>query len=77
MADKEQHSVKKVSLDEFMAHRLPAGADRLLSSFNGGSFMECHKAVFAAYGIWVEELVPVFQKFDQMIALRPLPAELR
>ncbi len=70
-------NVKKLTLDEFMAHKLPAGADRLISKFNGGSFMECHEKVFAAYGIWVEELVPVFQKFDAMVAFRELPAELR
>jgi hypothetical protein len=39
--------------------------------------MECHQKVFAAYGIWVEELVPVFQRLDAAIALRDLPAALR
>ena len=72
-----KQTVKRLSLDEFMAHKLPAGADRLLSRFNGGTFMECHTKIFAAYGIWVDELVPVFQKFDAMVAFRELPAELR
>jgi len=73
----EAKEVKRISLDEFMEHKLPGGADRLLSKFNGGTFMECHQKIFAAYGVWVEELVPVFQKFDAMVAFRELPAELR
>jgi hypothetical protein len=73
----EKREVKKITVDEFMKQSVPAGADRLLSQFNGGSFMDCHQKIFAAYGIWVEELVPVFQKFDQLIVFRPLPAELR
>jgi hypothetical protein len=73
----ETRVAKKISLAEFMKHPLPDGADKLLSKMNGGSFMECHMKVFAEYGIWVEELTPVFQKFDAMVAFRPLPAAVR
>lgn len=36
--------------------------------FNGGPFMNCHCQVFAQSGIWIEELVPVFQKLDSQMA---------
>ena len=73
----QKQQVKRITLDEFMEQPLPTGASRLLSNFNGGSFMECHQKIFAEYGIWVEELVPVFQRFDAMVAFRKLPEELR
>ena len=71
------NKVKKVSLAEFKAMKTEHGVDALLSHFNGGSFMECHQKIFAATGIWIEELVPVFQRLDASLAMRSLPAELR
>jgi hypothetical protein len=32
--------------------------------------MDCHRAFFDATGIWIPELVPVFQKLDAGIAFR-------
>lgn len=70
--------VKKVSLAEFKAMKGEHDIDALLSHFNGGSFMECHCKVFAATGIWIEELVPVFQRLDAHLATRNiLPPEVR
>lgn len=74
---KGKQTVKRISVDEFMEIRLPGGADKLLHKFNGGSFMECHQKIFAEYGVWVEELTSVFQKFDALLAFRNLPVELR
>lgn len=69
--------LNKVSLAEFKTMKLEHGVDALLHSFNGGSFMECHQKIFAQTGIWIEELVPVFQRLDATLTIRPLPAELR
>jgi hypothetical protein len=45
---------------------------------NGGTFSGCHKAIFEATGIWIEELVPVFQRLDAALAMRNLqPEEVR
>jgi hypothetical protein len=67
--------VQKLSLDEFMQQPLAGDIHELLNHFNGGSFMECHAKVFEATGIWVEELVPVFERFDAMVAIRDVRPE--
>jgi hypothetical protein len=73
--------VKTISVKEFISsdavHKLPelksiAGFEQLLGRFNGGTFMECHEAVYKATGVWIEELVPVFQRFDALLAARNL-----
>lgn len=66
---------RKVSLDEFMGLPLAGDIHKLLQHFNGGSFMECHRQVYEATGVWVDELVPVFQRFDAMVALRDVRPE--
>ena len=66
---------RKVSLDEFMKLPLPGGIHDLLQHFNGGSFMDCHRLVYEATGVWVDELVPVFQRFDAMVATRDVRPE--
>ncbi|KAF0957338.1 hypothetical protein [Rhodococcus sp. T7] len=67
--------VQRLSLDEFMEQPLPGNIHELLGHFNGGSFMECHQKVFEATGIWVDELVPVFQRFDAMVVTRDVRPE--
>ena len=67
----------KLTLKQFKSREVPDEVDTLLSMFNGGSFMECHQAIREATGIWIPELVPVFQKLDSMLAIRELPPELR
>lgn len=73
--------VKTISVKEFLAPdavqkhpelKAIGGFEQLLGRFNGGSFMECHEAVFKATGVWIEELVPVFQRFDALLATRNL-----
>ncbi len=71
------HQVRKMSLEEFKKHPAPAGTEQFLNRLTGGSFMECHTAIFAQTGIWVEDLVPVFQKLDAMLLTKQLPAALR
>jgi len=66
---------RKITLDEFMEMPLAGGIHKLLEHFNGGSFMECHLKVFESTGVWVDELVPVFQRFDAMVALRDVRPE--
>jgi hypothetical protein len=63
---------RHMSLEEFKKERAPHGTDQLLKVFNGGTFFECHQAIFAATGIWVDDLVPVFQKLDAFLITRNL-----
>ena len=37
---------------------------------------DSHKAIFDATGIWIDELVPVFQKLDAALAHRDMRPEL-
>lgn len=67
--------LRQLSLQEFMREPLPGEIHKLLSHFNGGSFMDCHRLVYESTGIWVEELVPVFERFDAMVALRDVRPE--
>jgi hypothetical protein len=70
-------SVKKISLEKFASSGLvPAEVESLLGQFNGGSFMECHQKIREQYGVWIPELVPVFQRLDAALALKSLPREL-
>jgi hypothetical protein len=68
---------KKLSLEQFKATREPAGVEAILSRLNGGSFMKCHQMIFEQTGLWIPELVPVFQKLDAALLIRELPANLQ
>jgi hypothetical protein len=67
----------KLSLEQFRALKIPDEVQAVLSRVNGGSLMECHKLLFAATGIWMPELVPIFQKMDALLMTRDLPANLQ
>jgi hypothetical protein len=58
----------RMTLKEFLSED-HAPKVQLGSQFNGGSFMDCHCRVFAETGVWIDELVPVFQKLDSHIAV--------
>lgn len=75
-AEKGKH-VRKLTLEQFKGTRDAAGVEAILSRLNGGSFMKCHQAIFEQTGIWIPELVPVFQKLDAALLVRELPANLR
>jgi hypothetical protein len=74
MADSAS-SIRRLTLEEFTAEKGPEGLEQLMGMINGGSFMQCHTEIAQATGIWIEELVPVFQKLDAMLATRDLPRE--
>ena len=74
----EEHlKVKKISLTEFKDMKDTPAVEKIIGSLNGGRFMECHTAFYAATGLWIPELVPVFQKLDAALVTRQLPAQLR
>jgi hypothetical protein len=79
----EKQEVQRLSLDDFLSDDKVAGIlgdhfARLAPQVNGGTFMACHKAIFEATGIWIEELVPVFQRLDAALATRDVrPAQVR
>ena len=66
----------RMTLDEFQQKDVLRHVAELAGSINGGTFMGCHKALFEATGIWIEELVPVFQKLDAALATRDLRPQL-
>jgi hypothetical protein len=70
-----QGEFKKMSLEQFKSGKglVPAEFESLLSRINGGSFMECHTKIYEETGIWIPELVPVFEKLDTMLAVGNLP----
>jgi hypothetical protein len=59
---------RRLTLQDFLAHD-KAPQVTVGPRFNGGAFMDCHCRVFAETGIWIEELVPVFQKLDAHLAV--------
>lgn len=69
---------QELSLKEFMETAGDKDVNSLFGRFNGGTYMACHVAFYEATGIWIPELVPVFQKMDAMAALGPAvkPSEL-
>jgi hypothetical protein len=65
----EESKARKITIKDFLAREDSAEVRALANSFNGGSFMCCHTQIFAETGIWIEELVPVFQKLDAHLAV--------
>ena len=61
---------QEMSLDDFLSKAGDAEVNKLMERFNGGTYMACHVAFYEATGVWIPELVPVFQKMDAMTALR-------
>lgn len=69
----QEKNVKKISLDEFKAIKNTHEVEAALKTIRGGgSFMCCHTTWFAATGMWIPELVPVFKKLDAMLATHEL-----
>jgi hypothetical protein len=66
----------RMTLKEFQQEEVLSHVAELVGSINGGTFMGCHKALFDATGIWIDELVPVFQKLDAALATRDLRPQL-
>ena len=67
---------QRMSLREFSNDDVLAQVADMVGRVNGGTFMGCHKAIFEATGIWIDELVPVFQKLDAALATRDLRPDL-
>lgn len=76
MSEHVSPKVRHISLDEFQKQKAKPEIEAILGHLNGGTFMECHCLVAETLGIWVPELVPVFQKLDAALATRPLPANI-
>lgn len=69
MAPDTTKETRKVSVKAFLAREESPEVKALIGTFNAGSFMCCHTQIFAETGIWIEELVPVFQKLDAHLAV--------
>ena len=60
--------VKPMTLEEFRQMDAPVGVEDLFRQVEGHTFMKCHKEMEEKHGIWIPELVPVFEKLDAMRA---------
>ncbi len=60
---------QKLTIKDFLARQEPSEVQSLIGKFNGGAFMCCHTHIFAETGVWIEELVPVFQKLDAQLSV--------
>lgn len=59
----EKFEKRLFNLDQFRTLPEPALWERLYGTEND-SLMCCHVKTFKETGLWLEELVPVFQKLD-------------
>lgn len=65
---KSGQKVKPMTLQEFQQMNGPIGAEDLFRQIDGHTFAKCHKVMREKHGIWIPELVPVFEKLDAMQA---------
>ncbi len=65
--------VEHMSLDEFKSLRMSRSIESVMDKMNGGTFMYCHTKIAETTGIWIPELVPVFQKLDAQLIFSELP----
>lgn len=63
--------VKPMTLEEFKQMNTPEATEDLFKHVEGHTFSMCHKQMAEEQGIWIPELVPVFEKLDQMRAAQP------
>lgn len=57
-----------ITLDQFLAMDLPDGSGQLLDRLDCTTFAACHERMREENGVWIPELVPVFEKLDAMRA---------
>jgi hypothetical protein len=65
----DKPEVTRLTIKEYLARPDATDVQNLIGRFNGGAFMCCHTKIFAETGVWIEELVPVFQKLDANLAI--------
>lgn len=63
-----KQETRRLTLKEFLAEGTTPQVKFNDAHFNGGAFMDCHCRVFSETGVWIDELVPVFQKLDSHLA---------
>jgi hypothetical protein len=66
--EKSKRPVKPMTLDEFKRMNTPIAVEDLFRHGEGHTFMMCHKDMREKHGIWIPELVPIFEKMDAMRA---------
>ncbi|MDH6521999.1 hypothetical protein M2163_001006 [Streptomyces sp. SAI-135] len=64
----ESGNTQKLTIQEFLDRKESPEVAELVGKFNGGAFACCHTQIFAETGMWIEDLVPVFQKLDAQLA---------
>lgn len=67
-ARKSERPVKPMTLEEFKQMDTSIAVEDLFRHGEGHTFMMCHKDMREKHGIWIPELVPIFEKMDAMRA---------
>jgi hypothetical protein len=64
-----ERPVKSMTLEEFRRTDTPISEADLFNHIHGKkTFSMCHREIRKKHGIWIPELVPVFEKLDAMRA---------
>lgn len=58
--------LRTMTLKEFLADSGGESAGDVLAKMDCRTFMMCHKKMREETGVWIPELVPVFEKLDKM-----------
>lgn len=61
---KQPGTVESMTLQEFRDLNSPVAVDDLFNRIEGHTFMMCHEEMRKKHGIWIPELVPIFEKLD-------------
>ncbi|WP_068082589.1 hypothetical protein [Polycladidibacter stylochi] len=64
-----RHKPQEMKLDQFLQEAGSEEINQIFKNVKTGSYSGCHCAFFEATGIWIPELVPVFQKMDAMASM--------
>ncbi len=63
-------SKQEMKIADFMKSAGSKDVQNMFQRINGGSYSACHTSFYEATGIWIPELVPIFQKMDAMMVMR-------
>ena len=64
---------KKTTIEALLKHKLSPQIEAVLGELQQGTFGDCHTNIFEKTGVFIPELVPVFEKLDAMLAFRKAP----
>jgi hypothetical protein len=67
---------KKMTIQDLLTQKLKDhDIERVLGKLNAGAFGDCHTQIHKETGVWIPELVPVFERLDAMLVFRDAPVQ--